>query len=169
MFFTRTHTYHFPVPKDDLMNRLIGRHVQIHELDFEVVEKEHKLSIVPHAEQITDIKTLPITSVVMNDAGGRTKVVVTSKMRQLDSGGPFLIVIFCIFMVIASIVMYSVGEPIAAYTLLGISGLIFTVFWIRLETGYFDYVRKIHSYVKNKAISGAMEAAMPIWSSAMLD
>ncbi|MCD6012450.1 MAG: hypothetical protein K0Q79_2312 [Flavipsychrobacter sp.] len=162
MFFTRTHTYHFPVPKDDLKNRLIGRHVKIHDLDFEIMDRDEKLTIIPHAEQISDIKTLPITSVEMNEAGGKTKVKVTSRMRALDSGGPILIVIFCAFMLVASMVMYFIGEPLVCYTLLGISAGIFTIFWIRLETGYFDYVRKVHAFVKEKANPSLAEAGMPV-------
>ena len=159
MFFTRTHTYHFPVPKDDLKNRLIGNHVKIHDLDFEIIDREEKLTIIPHAEQISDIKTLPITNVVMSEAGGKTKVVVTSKMRALDSGGPFLIVIFCAFMLIAASVMYLIiREPVVAYTLFGISAGIFTIFSIRLEMGYFDYVRKVHAFVKTKANPSASRA-----------
>jgi hypothetical protein len=151
MFFTRTHHFNFPVSKEDLKNRLIGKHVKIHNLDFEVQEEDNKLSIVPHAEQVDAIKTLPVTTVDMREDGGKTKVVVTSKLRQFDSGGPMLVLIFCIFMFAASIVLLYVGnEPLITYTLLGISVFIFTVFWIRMETGYFDYVRKIRAYVKSK-------------------
>ena len=160
MFFTRTHTFQFSIPKEELKSRLIGRHVKIHNLDFEIFEKENKLSIVPHAEQVDAIKTLPITSVVFNQAGDKTKVVVTSKMRQIDSGGPFLIIIFCLFMFAASLILLQVGnESGIAYTLLGISVAIFTIFCIRMQMGYFDYVRKIRSYVKSNAEPGF--ASMP--------
>jgi hypothetical protein len=168
MFFTRTHTYRFSVTKDDLKNRLIGRHVKIHNLDFEVLDRDQKLTIIPHAEQITDIKTLPITSVQIDDDGGKSKVTVQSKMRQLDLGGPYLLTIFCLFMFIAAIILSQVGgEPIITYTLLGLSVGIFTIFWIRLEMGYFDYVRKIHAYIKSKANpGGATETGMPPMASA---
>jgi len=160
MFFTRTHTYRFSVTKEDLKNRLIGKHVKIHNLDFEVLDRDQKLTIVPHAEQITDIKTLPITSVQMHDDGGKTKVTVQSKMRQLDLGGPYLLTIFCLFMFIASVILFKVGgDPIIAYTLFGVSVGIFTIFWIRLEMGYFDYVRKIRAYIKSKANPGAAAEA----------
>jgi len=164
MFFTKTHIFQSPVTKDDLKNRLIGNHVKIHDLDFEIIENEHQLSIIPHAEQINEIKTLPVTSVVMSEAGGKTRVVITSKMRQLDSGGPMLILIFCSLMLIASAVLFQLGnEPAITFTLLGISVLIFTVFWIRLEMGYFDYVRKIRAYVKSKVSpQAATTAGMPM-------
>lgn len=164
MFFTRTHTYHFSTPKQELKSRLIGRHVKIHNLDFEVLEKENKLSIVPHAEQVNAIKTLPVTSVVVTDgAGGKTKVVITSKMRQLDSGGPYLILIFCAFLLIAAGILLNVGnEPGVTYTLLGAGIAIFTIFWIRMEMGYFDYVRKIRAYVKEKANPSFSEANISV-------
>jgi hypothetical protein len=37
-------------------------------------------------------------------------------------------------------------------TFLGISILIFSAFWFRMQTGYFDYVRKIREYVINKGV-----------------
>lgn len=162
MFFTRTHTYHFPISKDVLKRRLIGKHVQIHNLDFEVLEKDDKLSIIPHAEQVDAIKTLPVTSLTFQEDSGKTKVVVTSKMRQLDSGGPFLIIIFCTFMLAAAAILLKVGsEPTIAYTLLSIGLAIFTIFCIRMQMGYFDYVRKIRAYVKSKASNEMAQANMP--------
>jgi hypothetical protein len=152
MFFTRTHSYKFSIPKEDLKNRLIGNHVKIHNLDFEVFEEGQKLRIIPHAEQVEAIKTLPITDVDMNEEGNKTKVTITSKMREFDAGGPMLIMVFCSFMFVAAMVLYILAvEPVVMYILLGMSLFIFTVFCIRLQMGYFDYVRKVREYVKNKA------------------
>lgn len=166
MFFTRTHTYHFSISRDELRNRLVGKHVKIHDLDFEVLDRDSKLSIIPHAEQVNAIKTLPITSVVMTETGdGKTKVVMTSKMRQLDSGGPFLIVLFCTFMLIASgILLYvdSNSDRTLPYILLGISLSLFTIFCIRMQMGYFDYVRKVRAYVKDKAAPSFSGAGMSV-------
>lgn len=47
-----------------------------------------------------------------------------------------------------------VGEPSIAYTLMGASVGIFTIFWVRMEMGYFDYVRKIRAHVKSKLEMG---------------
>src|ERR1700756_2868267 len=119
MFFTRTHSFNFPGSREELKNRLMGKHVKIHNLDFEVLEEDSKLSIIPHAEQVHAIKTLPVTTVDMRPDGNKTKVVVTSKLRPFDAGGPMLVMIFCIFMFAASIVLLYVGnEPLITYTLL---------------------------------------------------
>ncbi len=135
----------------------MGKHVKIHNLDFEVLEEDNKLSIVPHAEQVNAIKTLPVTTVDMKDDNKGTKVTVTSRLRPFDSGGPMLVMIFCIFMFAASIVLLYVGnEPLITYTLLGISLFIFATFWVRMQMGYFDYVRKVKAYVKGKGESPAV-------------
>ncbi len=150
--FTRSHTYHFSVSEKELKRRLIGDHVRIHNLDFEVLDRDRKLSIIPHAEQVETIKTLPITSVVFSEEGNKTKVVITSRMRQLDSGGPFLLILFCAFMIITGIILLKMNrEQIVAMTLLGISASLITLFTIRMQTGYFDYVHKIRDFVKAHA------------------
>jgi hypothetical protein len=74
-------------------------------------------------------------------------------MRKLDAGGPQLIVIFCAFLFIASIILFFTSEDLKiTLTFLGISILIFSAFWFRMQTGYFDYVRKIREYVINKGV-----------------
>ncbi len=154
MFFTRTQRFHSNVRKEDLKRRLVGNHVKIHDLDFEVTEKDHMLRIIPHAEQVNAIKTLPITHVDVKEKGDKTNIVVTSKMRKFDAGGPQLVIIFCTFLLLASMVLLYVGEPSIAYTLMGISVGIFSIFWVRMEMGYFDYVRKIRAHVKSKLEMG---------------
>lgn len=150
MFFTRTHKFSSSAPKEELWFRLAGKHVQIHNLDFEIFEKDESMRIIPHAEQIKDIKTLPITYVNFRERNNRTEVVVTSKMRTFDAGGPILILIFCGFLFLASIAFYLLRELNITYSLL-ISGIvIFSIFWVRLQMGYFDYIRKIQAYVKSK-------------------
>jgi hypothetical protein len=147
MFFTGTQRYQSPISKEDFKRRLNGNHVKIHDVDFEVMERNQSISIIPHAEQVTSIKTLPITHVDLKQDG---KVVVTTKMRKIDSGGPQLVLIFCAFMFIASLILMYVGnERTITYTMLGIASLIFVVFMVRMQLGYFDYVRKIRAYVKS--------------------
>jgi len=150
MFFTRTHSYQSLLSKEALMNRLIGRHVKIHNLDFEVLEREGELRIIPHAEQIEDIKTLPITKLDLVEQGGKTSVKMTFKMRKLDSGGPMIVMISCLFFLATAIVLYVCNELQMSAIFLGSDILLFMIFWIRMQTGYFDYIRKIRTYVKSK-------------------
>ncbi len=154
MLFSRTYRYKSSMPIDDIKSRLLGKHVKVHNMDFEVFEKDRMLRIIPHAEQETSIRTLPITHVELKGKGNQTQVVISSKMRKIDSGGPLLIVIFCMFMLIAAALFFIIGRDeylSFTYTLLGISLAIFVVFWVRMEAGYFDYIRKIRDYIKNQS------------------
>jgi hypothetical protein len=156
MLFSRTYRYQSSRPVDDIRSRLLGKHVKVHNLDFEVFEKDRQIKIIPHAEQIQELKTLPITHIELNNKGAKTQVVISSKMRKIDQGGPLLVLIFCSFMLLAGIVAYFAGQEEYAtytYTLLGVGLLIFAVFWFRMESGYFDYVRKIRDYIKRETVS----------------
>lgn len=159
MFFTRTNTFSSPVSKKELQRRLLGDHVKIHNLDFEILDRDNTIMIIPHAEQVDAIKTLPITEVDIREEGSQTKVTLTSKMRPADSGGPNLILIFCFFMFVAAFILRIVdknGDWTITYILLGIDVLIFSMFIYRLQTGYFDYVRKVQGYVRGKGdVAGA--------------
>lgn len=151
MIFSRTYRYHSSLPAEDLKGRLVGKHVTVHNLDFEVSEKDQELRIIPHAEDDQSIKTLPITHIVFKGNGSKTQVVINSKMRKIDSGGPMLIVIFCAVMLIGAFIFFLLGKSeytSFTYTFGGLGLLIFAIFWTRMETGYFDYVRKIRDYVK---------------------
>lgn len=149
MFFTRKHLCQSSLPQEELKRRLIGNHVKIHNLDFEIMEREESLHIIPHAEQVDAIKTLPITSVEMQSSGGSTKVIITSRIRPLDLGGPQLIMILCALLLIVAGVLYYFKEQLISAIVFGVFVSIVTIFWIRMEMGYFDYVRKVRAYVKN--------------------
>lgn len=156
MFFSRTYKYQSSMGVEDIKSKLLGKHVRVHNLDFEVYEKDHMIKIIPHAEQVEKLKTLPITHVEFNGNGKSTQVVVSSKMRKIDKGGPMLVVVFCLFMLIAAILFMILGKKeyeVFTFWLLGISVGIFAVFWIRMESGYFDYVRKIRDYIKKQSIA----------------
>lgn len=151
MFFTRSFSYQSSLTREDLKRRLIGKHVKIHNLDFEVMEDEGEVAIVPHAEQEESIKTLPITLVQFNEDNGKTKVTIKSEMRKLDMGGPMLVMIACFILFLVSGVLHFVAqEPMLTYTLAAAGALILVTFMIRMQTGYFDYVRKVRTYVKSR-------------------
>lgn len=156
MLFSRTYRYSSSMPIEDIKTRLLGKHMTVHDMDFEIFEKDRQLRIIPHAEQEGNIKTLPITHVEFRGKDNKTQVVISSKMRKIDSGGPLLVIIFCSFMLIAGVLFFIFGDkeylPFT-YTMLGISIFIFAFFWFRMEVGYFDYIRKIRDHVKNQSVA----------------
>ncbi|MEO6834189.1 MAG: hypothetical protein ABI378_15855 [Chitinophagaceae bacterium] len=153
MLFTRNYRYDTTISADEIKKRLIGQHVKVHRMDFEIYEKDNIVKIIPHAEQETNIKTLPITHVEFAANGVKTKVRITSKMRKIDKGGPMILLTFVFFMLAAALFMLLYlkddGFEMYALPLFGISLLVFIIFWYRLERGYFDYIRKIRDYVKH--------------------
>lgn len=163
MFFTRTHRYLSSLPKEEIKSRLIGNHFKIHQLDFEIFENGPSLSIIPDDDEVKGLKTLPFTEVEFKDEGSKTRVSVTFKMRKIDSGGPFLIVLFCSFLLLASITMMYVDpkEQTIIYTLFGIAIFSITMFTYRMQTGYFDYVRKIRNYIRSKVEPATANMSAP--------
>ncbi|WP_146146841.1 hypothetical protein [Taibaiella chishuiensis] len=111
------------------------------------------LKIIPHAEDTNAVKTLPITHVEMQGAGSAgTRITLTSKPRRIDIGGPYLIVIFCLFCIVGASVLYLMNPLESQWpsiSMIGIGLVIFIIFWLRMEAGYFDYTRKIRDYVKH--------------------
>lgn len=156
MLFTRHFKYQTSCSADEIKQRLIGKHVKIHNMDFEIYDKDRMVKIIPHAEQETNIKTLPITHVEFKGKGNKTDVHISSKMRKIDKGGPMILLIFCFFLLASALVMLlsikEDGFEIYAYPMIAVSLLAFIIFWIRLESGYFDYIRKIRDYVKQQCV-----------------
>ncbi len=156
MLFSRTYRYQSAKPISEIKSTLLGKHLTVHNLDFEVSEKAQMLRIIPHAENVDSVKTLPITHVDFAGRGDRTQVTISSKMRRIDRGGPMLVVVFCFFMIVAAAVAFLANRTeygTYAYVLGGIGALIFIVFWMRMQSGYFDYVRKIRDYIKQQVVT----------------
>ena len=149
MFFTRTHQYNFSIPKEHLKFRLVGNRLKIHDLDFEVQENGNSLIVNPQDEDPDSNKTLPFIEVVLNGDGNKTEVVITSKLRKIDAGGPVVMLMLCLFLFLGSfLLLYVSKDPVLTVTLCSFSLLIFTVFMIRMQVSYFDYIRKIRIYIK---------------------
>jgi len=150
--FTRTHRYTTALSKEIMKEKLVGKHLSIHNLDFEVQDRENYLKIIPHAEEIEEIKTLPETFIdFTGQEGSSTKVAIRSKMRTYDLGGPLMLLIFISFLLIFSVVLlYTTPDRSLPMVFSGIGILLFTIFWIRLEMGYFDYIRKTHAFLKSQ-------------------
>jgi len=148
MLFSRSYRLSTNKSVDSIKSILIGKHFKVHNLDFEIYERDKFIKIIPHAEKERDIKTLPITHMELEGKGDTTQVKVSYKIRKIDQGGPYLIVTFCLFMLIGAIAFYYVNEINLTYVLLGLCLVIFGVFWVKMRSGYFDYASKIKSYVK---------------------
>nr|HQE11342.1 hypothetical protein [Flavipsychrobacter sp.] len=82
MIFKRTYRYQSSMPLQEIKNKLIGKHIETHHLDFEISEKNGMLRIIPHAEHEAGVKTLPITHVDLKNKGQATSLKISSKMRR---------------------------------------------------------------------------------------
>lgn len=148
MLFSRSYRLSTNKSVDSIKSILVGKHFKVHNLDFEIYERDKFIKIIPHAEKERDIKTLPITHMELEGKGDTTQLKISYKIRKIDQGGPYLIVTFCLFMLIGAIAFYYVNEINLTYVLLGLCLVIFGVFWLKMRSGYFDYASKIKSYVK---------------------
>jgi hypothetical protein len=150
MIFNRTYTFKSSHPKNVLHNKLVGQRIQIHNMDFEVMEKNDMLKVIPHAENSTELKILPITHLKMETHSNDTTITLKSKPRRIDVGGPYLLVIFCIFIIIIGLgfFIFQPGTYLMPAIMAGSGVLVFGVFWFKMQTSYFDYIRKIKSHIK---------------------
>lgn len=153
MIFNRSYTFTSPQSVEEAKDTLTGKHVDVHKLDFEIMEKDRLLKVIPHAENEERLRILPITHLDIIPDGNGSKIKMTTKPRRIDAGGPYLLVIFCIFCVIAGVGLYLFKREEVLLPALGITAvglLVFIIFWIKMESGYFDYVRKIKRFVKSR-------------------
>jgi len=154
MIFSRTYRFQTSMRVDDIKSRLLGQHVKIHNLDFEVLERDKVIKVIPHDEQDGHVRTLPITNVEFSGKGDKTQLVISSDMRKIDSGGPMLVVVFSFFLIVAALMFMFTGKSeYQMYTyILGGGGLfIQALFWLRMQRGYFDYVRKVRDHIKKQS------------------
>ena len=150
MIFRRYYTIQSNKNADEIKRKLVGQHLKVHVLDFEVSERESDLKIIPHAEHDDHVYTLPITRLKISSGSKGAVIKMMSKPRRIDIGGPYLIMIFVTFMLIASVLLYLFGKGsynVTAYILAGIALFIFLLLWFRLQVGYFDYIHKIKKWV----------------------
>jgi hypothetical protein len=151
MIFNRTFKFSSSKNIEQLSKSLIGQHVQVHKLDFEVVNSHDILKIIPHAEHSDNVLTLPISHILFNKNNNNTEVRIKSHPRQIDIGGPYIVIVMAIFVIIAGIALNMASPEMYgnAGKIMGIVGVLtFAILWIRMELGYFDYVRKLNRWVK---------------------
>lgn len=150
MLFARSYRLSTNSSVDAIKSALLGKMFKVHNLDFEVYESDQCIKIIPHAENEKDLKTLPITHVDLEGRGDTTNLKVSYKIRKIDQGGPYLLVIFCFFLLVGAVAFYIYNEHTLSYVMLTIAVVIFGVFWAKMQSGYFDYASKIRKYLKEK-------------------
>lgn len=152
MIFRRYATYKSAKNANELKANFLGQHFKIHDLDFEIMGDDDIIRVIPHAETEDHVYTLPITRLRFIPTDNGTIIKMLAKPRRIDIGGPYLLMIFVCFMIIASVLLITLGEGAyntTAYILFGSAIAIFALLWFRLEQGYFDYIRKVKSWVKS--------------------
>lgn len=137
---------------EELKKHLLGQHLQIHDLDFEIIERNGFIKIIPHAEIENHIYTLPITRLQLIATENGTMIKALSKPRRIDVGGPLMLIIFVAFSLVAAILLYFYGGEDyhnTSYILIGIGFAVLLFLTLRLQQGYYDYIRKINRWVKS--------------------
>jgi hypothetical protein len=153
MIFNRSSSLQSKKSVSEIKSVLIGKNFLVHNINFEITDLHGIMRVLPHAEEIAGerILTLPVTRVILSDNSNGTKVKLSSHPRRTDIGGPMLLMIACIlFFVVGLLLLYKGSADVrsASILMIGISATIGLLFWIKMEFGYFDYVRKIKNYIK---------------------
>src|SRR5690554_1945746 len=117
MIFNRTYRYQTAFTIEEIKQRLNkNRNLKLNNQDFEISEKENMLRIIPNAEHVREIKTLPITHINSKGNGQKgTKIIISSTPRRIDAGGPYLIVIFCMFLIFGAGIIYLVSPGVDSF------------------------------------------------------
>lgn len=148
--FSRTYQYKFPISKELLKYNLVGNHLSVRHQEFEVVEQDQLLSIQPKNNSGEPApNTVPVIRINLNEDGNKTSLTVSSALPVVDSGGFLVASLFSVFFVLSSVVLFFlVHDPVLTISLCLLSILIFVYFLVRLQLGYFNYMRRIRSYIQ---------------------
>ncbi len=149
MLFERSYRLTTSSSVDSIKTKLLGKMFKVRDMDFEVYESDRCIKIIPHAETNRDAKTLPITHVDLEGRGDTTNLKVSYKIRKIDQGGPYLLVIFCVFLLIGALAFFFNHEQVISFVMLGFCILLFSGFWIKMQSSYFDYAAKIRQYLQD--------------------
>lgn len=151
MIFNRSFTLKSKSDSSTIRKKLVGQHLQVHKIDFEVFDKDNVVRIIPHAEDHDEVLTLPITRLDFDESPQGSRISIKSHPRKIDVGGPYLLVIICILAILGGTALLNspTYRMIGSFFLIG-AILTLAIFWIKMELGYFDYVRKIKNWVKSQ-------------------
>ncbi len=152
MLFTRQFQFNCSKNAETLYKHFLGKHLTIHQLDFEVYDEGDHLKVIPHTENSDQIYTLPITKVMISPDNKGASVKVKFSPRHIDIGGPYLLITFICFAIIAGLLLLWFNTNVqTAYLIIGLAVAVFAIMWYRMERGYFDYIRTIKKWLKSYA------------------
>jgi hypothetical protein len=153
MIFNRSYNFKSSKTIAAIKQCIAGSHLKVHSFDFEGIEVNNVLKIIPHAENSEGITTLPITNIHLSEKNNKTSVHIETHPRRIDIGGPYILVVLCLALFFAGffIGLYGgIDQTTTSKIMMGIGLGVFVLFWIKMELGYFDYVRKIKAWVKQQ-------------------
>ncbi len=158
MIFDRKYKVPLQVSEETFKERVLGQHFKIHNIDFEVydhVEDDGVIKIFPHAEYINRTTTLPITHLTIepnkNDDGKHVEVFF--HVRKIDKGLPlFFLILWSAALIIGLVGLQYENLVKTSYVFIGIGALGIILTFLRLNRGYYDYCRKIKSWVESHAM-----------------
>jgi|SRR5690606_10913097 len=153
MIFQKRSRYNTTKDVNYLKEKLTKSSILVRNQSFFIKPKENFLRIIPDAENNQDLTTLPVTHIRFKSLGNdKTQITLLSKPRRIDAGGPYLLVIFCLFLLVAAAVIYLVDPSrsnfIPVLCLVGLSALVYIIFWFRMRKGYYSYVRGINKEIE---------------------
>ncbi len=159
MLFDKKYKIPLQVSPEVFKERILGQHFKVHDLDFEVydhVEDDGIIKIIPHAESVArTTNTLPIThlSIEKDDSTTGEHIEAFFHIRKVDKGLPLFFILLFSGLVIAGIIGINY-EALAKTSklLLGIGAVGLLITFLKLNRGYYDYIRKIRAWVETHAM-----------------
>lgn len=152
MLFTRQFQFNCSKNAETLYKHFLGKHLTIHQLDFEVYDEGDHLKVIPHTENSDQIYTLPITKVMISPDNKGASIKLKFSPRHIDIGGPYLLIIFIVFAILSGLLLLWYNTNVqTAYLIIGLAIGVLSIMWYRMERGYFDYIRKIKKWIKSAA------------------
>lgn len=158
MIFNKTYSFETQKDINVLKQKLMDSLIQVKNQPFFITAKDNMLRVIPDAADRKELTTLPVTHVKFKSKSGgqKTKITLFSKPRKIDAGGPYLLVIFCVFLLIAAATIYFVNPArnnfIPALVLAALSLSIGIIFIIRMLKGYYGYVRGIENEIRKLSL-----------------
>lgn len=152
MFFNTTTNFSSKLNSEQIKKSLVGKHLQIKELDFEFKESDGIIKVIPHTENDERSRLVPITHVNLNSNGNGSQLAISAKPRRIDLGGLYLATGAIIMLVLIAIYLRITypEQSIWVSISVGLAALLaFIIFRVRLQSSYYGYVSDIRKFIKD--------------------